>query len=192
MSAMCRYCCKSPKLTGDNFLARRRSKSRLLIDMASDSLPKSPVSSSSGDVVPHMSTGKSRLQPGNFVISDTKRLLQHNQHPAAVRGDAARWQQWRVKRTVAERVEEGFLLCPEWFTQQSVRLSRPRHRPQCRGTCGCSDLGMAEQQLNGGHAPSISDYLAGSTKAYRAELPELHLAQRVPLILPLRMCQRRR
>jgi hypothetical protein len=37
--AMCRFCCKSPKLTDDNFLAIRRNKSRLLIDMASDSLP---------------------------------------------------------------------------------------------------------------------------------------------------------
>ena len=51
-SAIARFCCKSPKTSGDNFLARRRSKSRSLIDMASDSLPKSPVSSSPCDEVP--------------------------------------------------------------------------------------------------------------------------------------------
>jgi hypothetical protein len=78
MSAKCRYCCKSPKLAGGNFLARRRSKSRLLIDMASDSLPKSPVSSSPGDEVPHMFTRKPRLRLGKIVISSAKRLLQHN------------------------------------------------------------------------------------------------------------------
>ena len=76
MYAKCRYCWQSRKLTGGNFLARRRSKSRLLIDMAPDSLPKSPVSSSPGDEVPHMFTRKPGLQLGKIVITSTKRLLQ--------------------------------------------------------------------------------------------------------------------
>src|SRR4051794_39234505 len=52
MSAPGRYCCKSPKLKSDNFSARRQSKSRSLVDMASISLPKSPVSLSLGDEAP--------------------------------------------------------------------------------------------------------------------------------------------
>jgi hypothetical protein len=34
------------------------------------------VNSSSGDEVPHIFTGKSRLQPGEFLITSAKRLLQ--------------------------------------------------------------------------------------------------------------------
>jgi hypothetical protein len=77
-SAMCRFCCKSPKLPGDIFPARRQTNPRSLIDIASGSLPKPPVSLSSGDEVPHMSTRKPRLQPGKFSIRGAKRLLQHN------------------------------------------------------------------------------------------------------------------
>jgi hypothetical protein len=36
------------------------------------------VSLSSGDEVPHIFTRKSRLQPGEFLITSAKRLLQHN------------------------------------------------------------------------------------------------------------------
>src|SRR6266436_4585103 len=47
----CRLCCKSLKTPGDKFPARRRNKPRSLIDVASGSLPKSPVSLSPGDEV---------------------------------------------------------------------------------------------------------------------------------------------
>jgi hypothetical protein len=43
-SESCRFCCKSLKKPGDKFPARRRNKPRLLIDVASGSLRKSPVS----------------------------------------------------------------------------------------------------------------------------------------------------
>src|SRR6266487_432094 len=69
-------CCKSPKLPGDNFPAIRRSDRRPPICVASITLPRSPVSLSSGDEVPHIFTRKSRLQPGEFLISSAKRLLQ--------------------------------------------------------------------------------------------------------------------
>ena len=76
--AKCRYCCKSPKLTGDNFPARKRSKSRSLIDMAPGSLPKSPVNLSPSDEVPHVCTRKSHPRLGKNVTDSAKRLLQHN------------------------------------------------------------------------------------------------------------------
>src|SRR5262249_1163095 len=47
-----RYCCKSPKLPGDNFPAIRRSGRRPPICVVSITLPRSPVSLSSGDEVP--------------------------------------------------------------------------------------------------------------------------------------------
>src|SRR6516225_9838528 len=78
MSHRCRYCCKSPKLPGDNFPAIRRSDRRPPICVVSITLPRSPVSLSSGDEVPHIFTRKSRLQPGEFLISSAKRLLQQN------------------------------------------------------------------------------------------------------------------
>jgi hypothetical protein len=44
-----RYCCKSPKLPGINFPAVKKSDLRPPIDVASITLPRSPVSLSSGD-----------------------------------------------------------------------------------------------------------------------------------------------
>lgn len=78
--AKCRLCCKSLKTPGDKFPARSRNKPRSLIDVASGSLPKSPVSLSPGDEVPHMFTRKPRLQLEKFAINGAKRLLQHNRH----------------------------------------------------------------------------------------------------------------
>ena len=77
-SDLCRLCCKSLKTPGDKFPARSRNKPRSLIDVASGSLPKSPVSLSAGDEVPHMFTRKPRLQLEIFAMNGAKRLLQHN------------------------------------------------------------------------------------------------------------------
>jgi hypothetical protein len=81
--ALCRYCCKSPKLPGDNFPATRRTDRRPAICVLSIVLPKSPVNSSSGDEVPHIFTRKSRLWPGEFLIASAKRLLQHGVIPGS-------------------------------------------------------------------------------------------------------------
>src|SRR5437870_5901649 len=78
MGAVCRLCCKSPKLPGDKILAIRRTNRRPPIYAASVTLPSSPARSSSGDEVPHIFTRKSRLQPGEFLITSAKRLLQQN------------------------------------------------------------------------------------------------------------------
>jgi hypothetical protein len=43
------------------------------------------VSLSSGDEVPHIFTRKSRLKPGEFLITSAKGLLQQNRHKAEVR-----------------------------------------------------------------------------------------------------------
>src|SRR5215208_3772994 len=82
MSVYGRLCCKRPKTSVEHFLARRQSKSRPPIDMASGSLPKSPVSSSPWDEVPHMFTRKPRLRPAKFSNPGAKRLLQHNRSGA--------------------------------------------------------------------------------------------------------------
>src|ERR1700730_13379712 len=82
MSASGRFCCKSLKTPDDKFPARRPNKPRSLIDVASGSSPKSPVSLSPGDEVPHMFTRKPRLQLEKFAINGAKRLLQQNRHGA--------------------------------------------------------------------------------------------------------------
>jgi hypothetical protein len=69
-------CCKSPKVPGDDFLAVRRSDRPPPTCVISITLPRSPVSLSSGNEVPHIFTRKSRLQPGEFLITSAKRLLQ--------------------------------------------------------------------------------------------------------------------
>src|ERR1035437_4140181 len=56
--------------------------------MASCLLPKSPVSLSLWDEVPHIFIPKSHLEPREFLISSAKRLLQHNRHKADIRGTA--------------------------------------------------------------------------------------------------------
>jgi hypothetical protein len=45
---------------------------------ASITLPGSPVSLSVGDEAPHIFTRRSRLKPGEFLITSAKGLLQHN------------------------------------------------------------------------------------------------------------------
>src|SRR5262245_22573540 len=82
-AAIGRYCCKSRKLPGDNFPAIKRFDRRPPICVASITLPRSPVSLSSGDEVPHIFTRKSRLKPGEFLITSGKRLLQHGVIPGS-------------------------------------------------------------------------------------------------------------
>jgi len=57
---------------------KQQSKRQSSIDVASNAPPKSSVSSSQNEVVPHNINIRSLpLQPGKFVIDETKRLLQH-------------------------------------------------------------------------------------------------------------------
>ena len=79
-TAVGRLCCKSPKLPGDKILAIRRTNRRPPIYAASVTLPSSPARSSSGNEVPHIFTRKSRLQPGEFLVTSAKRLLQQYRH----------------------------------------------------------------------------------------------------------------
>jgi hypothetical protein len=78
MPAVGRFCCKTPKLPGANFLAITRSDLKPPMCVVSISLGRSPVSLSSGDEAPHIFTRKSRLRPGKFLITGAKRVLQQN------------------------------------------------------------------------------------------------------------------
>ena len=73
MSALCRYCCKSPKLPGDKLPAIRRTNRRPPICVLSITLPRSPVSLSSGDEAPHIFTRKSCLQPDGLLHRSKRR-----------------------------------------------------------------------------------------------------------------------
>ena len=80
---------------------KQQSKRQSSIDVASNAPPKSSVSSSQNEVVPHNINIRSLpLQPGKFVIDETKRLLQHYLPRAdagvtAVRPGAAEQQTYR-------------------------------------------------------------------------------------------------
>src|SRR5450759_5024539 len=72
--------------------------------MASGLLPKSPVSSSLCDEVPHIFIPKSHLEPREFLISSAKRLLQQYRHladiperPAFVRYWSNKWGECQKK-----------------------------------------------------------------------------------------------
>ena|SRR5215204_1507980 len=74
-SRLGRLCCKSLKTAGDKFPARRRNKPASLIDVASGSLPKSPVSLSPGDEVPHMFTRNPRLTARKICDQQCKKTF---------------------------------------------------------------------------------------------------------------------
>src|SRR5258708_21723388 len=98
-------CCqKSPKETVNKFPATRRTNRRPAICVASIALPKSPVNSSSGDEVPHIFTRKSRLQPGEFLITSAKGLLQQYQGQSGhfIHSLPTVTQQWLVALSLSE------------------------------------------------------------------------------------------
>jgi hypothetical protein len=61
-----------------DFFAKRATKRQSPIDVSLSALPKLPVSSSLVALVPHMIIRSPRPQPGKFIFSDPKRVLQHN------------------------------------------------------------------------------------------------------------------
>ena len=73
MTACGRLCCKSLKTPGDKFPARSRNKPRSLIDVASGSLPKSPVSLSPGDEVPPTCLLESRVYSSKNLRSTVQK-----------------------------------------------------------------------------------------------------------------------
>src|SRR5665213_2340957 len=81
-SALGRLCCKSRKSQGDELFAETRNVKHSPIRMTSIALPKSPVSLTCGDEIPHIFTRQPRLQPAEFLIPSAKRLLQQYRHLA--------------------------------------------------------------------------------------------------------------
>jgi hypothetical protein len=63
-----------------DFSAKGATKRQSPIDVSSGALPKLSVSSSLVAVVKRTIIRSPRPQPGKFVLSDPKRLLQHYRH----------------------------------------------------------------------------------------------------------------
>jgi hypothetical protein len=61
-----------------DFSAKQQNKRQPSVDVASNAPPKSPVSSSQNEVVPHINIRSPRPQPGKIVVNDPKRVLQQN------------------------------------------------------------------------------------------------------------------
>jgi hypothetical protein len=80
--------------------------------MASGLLPKSPVSSSLCDEVPHIFIPKSHLEPGEFLISSAKRLLQQYRHIADIPTAPAFVRYWRSKADMLYGVTISSLRAP--------------------------------------------------------------------------------
>jgi hypothetical protein len=80
-----RYCCKSPKLLRGIFCAKTQSILWSPISRAPSPLPRSPVSLSPGDEVPHMIIGKSHQRPSKILVGSAKGLLQQNRPQADMR-----------------------------------------------------------------------------------------------------------
>src|ERR1035437_1379911 len=103
--------------------------------MASCLLPKSPVSSSLCDEVPHIFIPKSHLEPREFLISSAKRLLQHNRHKADNPVAPAFVRYWTRADKVGFRVLE---VCPlltiadmdTQFTDEVMNSQNPQRAPR--------------------------------------------------------------
>jgi hypothetical protein len=67
-----RLCCKSPKTLCGKISAERQNKRQPSIDVASNAQPKSWVSSSQNEVVPHINIRSPSPRPRKFVIGETK------------------------------------------------------------------------------------------------------------------------
>src|SRR6516225_6537474 len=78
MSAVGRFCCKTPKSLGTNFLVKKLRLVPSPINRAPSSLPKSPVSSPPENEVPQISIQKSHQQPRKILACGGKGLLQQN------------------------------------------------------------------------------------------------------------------
>ena len=79
-SAVGRFCCKSPKIPGDDFFERKEAKLSSPINMAPRPLRKSPVRLSPKDEVAHVFIRESHQRPRKILMSGGKRLLQQNRH----------------------------------------------------------------------------------------------------------------
>src|SRR5215472_3109283 len=121
---MGRYCCKSRKLPGDKFPAKRPSGLQPSMFVFSIALARSPVGFPSGDEVPHIFTRKSRLRPREFLISSAKRLLQQYRPVTVLAGasrsgsavwgapDAAKMHRHRVRARALQRAPDLMLANP--------------------------------------------------------------------------------
>ena len=73
-----RFCCKSPKSLGTNFLVKKMRLVPSPINRSPSSLPKSPVSLPPENEVPQISFQKSHQQPRKILVCSGKGLLQQN------------------------------------------------------------------------------------------------------------------
>src|SRR6516165_10549925 len=74
-AAFGRLCCKSPKTLCGKISAKRQNKRQSSIGVASNAPPKSSVSSSQNEVVPHINIRLPHPRPGKSVLGETKRVL---------------------------------------------------------------------------------------------------------------------
>jgi len=181
-AALGRLCCKSLKTPGDKFPARSRNKPRSLIDVASGSLPKSPVSLSPGDEVPHMFTRKPRLQLEKFAINGAKRLLQHNL-PGGDIDSLARCKSFESSANV-DRGAGDTATGRASKLSQTASASRTRFVPSTSVTSPTDTLGKREslrehRDINSTEAGRLSLAVMPKTTRYKHKEGR-HLCTRIP------------
>jgi hypothetical protein len=70
--------CKNSKVAGLQIFRKKTEREVIADSYNLIALPKSPVSLSRGDEVPHIFTRKPRPRPAEFSVTSAKRLLQQN------------------------------------------------------------------------------------------------------------------
>src|ERR1700737_1353929 len=91
----------------DKFSAKRQNERQSSIDVASNAPPKSPVSSSQDEVVPHIIIRSPRPQLAEFVSRAAKRLFQHYpglSRPAPEMPEGPSLTQLRVRQESWQRI----------------------------------------------------------------------------------------
>jgi len=101
-SASGRCCRKSPKLLHGQFSAERRNTRRLLVDMPSGQLPKSPASSSLYDARPQTIVRAAHVRVGKVAFSLS--MKEPRSPTRRSRGNRHRYNYDRPKSFMARRV----------------------------------------------------------------------------------------
>src|ERR1039457_2160980 len=107
--------------------------------MASGLLPKSPVSSSLCDEVPHIFIPKSHLEPREFLISSAKRLLQQYLPKADIRptGRGAQSSTVSITKGLDLSLTTAALICIfHYGSDVTLRMAAATRRPCIPGGTG--------------------------------------------------------
>jgi hypothetical protein len=102
MSASGRYCCKTPKMPCDQFLANGANEPQSPVDVASKAVTEVACEFIANYVVPQTIVRSPRVRPAKFVLLGAKRLLQQYRLFSDVSPSLSNVRSWGSKEHVLQ------------------------------------------------------------------------------------------